>query len=236
MGYDDKAGRNRKGEAPPTKVTFSPQALSPDMGYLPVLMIRLFTIFCKLNQISFSDRQWLEMETAGFCACDAVCPVCGTKGCLAVFAHYDRYLVEMRENRPVVHTVRITRCRCSSCGHTHAAHSSCLVPYRSYSLRFILHVLRHYFLHHGTVEQLCRCYGISPSTLYAWKALFQKQKRLWPGVLKDMAAGSLSFLEALDGKLIRDFQQAFRSAFLERFPVTDREMLFSEKKKKSAIT
>ena len=199
-------------------------------------MIRCFTLFCKLNQIPFSDRQWLQAETDSFRICDAVCPVCKAKGCLDEFAHYDRYLVEIQGNRPVAHTVRVARCRCSSCGHTHAVHSSCLVPYRSYSLRFILHVLRHYYLHQVTVEQICRRYGIAPSTLYSWKALFQKQKRQWLGILTDMTADSLSFLERLNGKQLEDFDKAFRFAFLERFPLADREALFLGKEKEKAIT
>lgn len=184
-------------------------------------MIRCFTLFCKLNQIPFSDTQWLRAETDSFRIFDGVCPVCKAEKCLDEFGHYDRYLTEVQGNRPVTHTVRITRCRCSSC----------LVPYRSYSLRFILHVLRHYFQHQGTVEQICRRYGIAPSTLYSWKALFQKQKRLWLGSLNDMAVSPRSFLEEFDGKQLEDFQKAFRFAFLECFPRTDREMLFPEKKK-----
>lgn len=74
------------------------------------------------------------------------------------------------------------------------------------------------------------------STLYSWKALFQKQKRLWLGVLTDMAAGSLSFLKEFNGKHLEDFQKTFRFAFLERFPRTDRETLFPGKKKEKAIT
>ncbi len=33
-------------------------------------MIRVFTVFCKLNEISFSDRQWLKQDLAGFRTCD----------------------------------------------------------------------------------------------------------------------------------------------------------------------
>lgn len=199
-------------------------------------MIRLFTVFCKLNQIHFSDRQWLEKETAGFCVCDAACPHCGAKGCMSGFAHYDRYLVEMQDHHPVTHKIQIQRYRCSSCGHTHALLSSSLVPYRSYSLRFLLLVLRDYFLHRRTVEQICDHFGISPSTLYRLKQLFEQQKCLWLGVLEDLAAQSVEFLEELDIKLLREFQKTFRFSFLECPHVTDQEMPPGNAKKEGGIT
>lgn len=159
-------------------------------------MIRVVTVFCKLNQISFSDRQWLEKDLAGFCP-DArkACPFCGAKGCLEESACYDRYLIEVQEGTPVTHEVRIPRCRCAFCGHTHAALSGSLVPYRSYFLRFILRVLQCYFLHRKTVAVLCEAAGISPSTLYEWKKLFLREKSLWLGMLSDMEESAASFLE-----------------------------------------
>ena len=108
-------------------------------------MIRPFTIFCKLNQISFSDRQWFEQEAGSLSHTDGVCPVCHAKACLSPFASYTRYLVEWKEDFPVTYEVTVQRYRCSSCGHTHAQLPSPLVPYSSYSLRFILLVLRDYY-------------------------------------------------------------------------------------------
>jgi len=199
-------------------------------------MIRLFTIFCKLNQISFSDHQWFEMETASFRICDSACPHCGAKGCLSGFAHYDRYLIELRDNHPVVHEIQIKRYRCGSCGRTHALLSSSLVPYRSYSLRFLLLVLRCYFLHKGTVEQICSHFGISPTTLYRWKQLFEQQKRLWLGVLDELATQSGQFLENLSTDMLREFQKAFRFSFLECLHVTDREVPSPKEKQNEGIT
>lgn len=145
-------------------------------------MIRLFTVFCKLNKISFSDKQWLEKDLDGFRPdSSSACPFCGAKGCQEEFAHYDRYLIELQKGEPVTHRVEISRYRCSSCGHTHALLSSGLVPYRSYSLRFILYFLRCYFLRSKTVALLCEAAGISPATLYEWKKLFLRQKALWLG-------------------------------------------------------
>ena len=57
-------------------------------------MIRPFTIFCKLNQIPFSDRQWVKQEAESLNHTDGICPVCHAKACLSAFASYTRYLVE----------------------------------------------------------------------------------------------------------------------------------------------
>lgn len=200
------------------------QALSRTNRAATILMIRVFTVFCKLNQISFSDRQWLEKDLAGFCpGPNGSCPFCTAKGCLEKFACYDRYLIEMREGTSAAHRVRIPRYRCTSCGHTHAILSNSLVPYRSYSLRFILQVLRCYFLHQKTVAALCEAAGISPSTLYEWKKLFLRQKSLWLGMLSDMEETIVSFLDELSGKLLMEFYGTFLFSFLQRMPGTDGE-------------
>lgn len=200
-------------------------------------MIRLFTVFCKLNEISFSDKQWLEEELNGFRpGSGAACPFCGAKGCMEKFACYDRYLIELADGGSVTHRVRIPRYRCSSCGHTHAAISSCLVPYRSYSLRFILRVLQCYFLHLKTVSALCETAGISPSTLYEWKRMFLCQKSLWLGVLSDMEQSAPSFLDGLDGKCLMEFHGTFHCSFLQRMSCTDRETPPGRRRSGNGIT
>lgn len=188
-----------------------------------ILMIRLFTLLCKLNHIKLSDRQWFERETEKMMLSDYACPVCGAKGCIEPFGHYGRYLVTWDGSAQVSHTVVVSRRRCSSCGHTHALLPSCLVPYKSYSLRFILVVLRDHFFHVLPVEQLCHRYGISISTLYRWLLLFKLQKSLWLGVIDDVALSAVSFLEELEGTFLRDFHQCFRISFLEGFHCTDKE-------------
>lgn len=179
-------------------------------------MIRPFTVFCKLNQISFSDRQWVEQEAGSLSHTDGICPVCHAKTCLSPFASYTRYLVEWAGGSPVTHEVTVPRYQCSSCGHTHALLSSALVPYSSYSLRFILVVLRAYFLHRACVQAICGQAGISVSTLYRWKALFLAHKALWLGVLEGLEASGESFLDGLDGAILQGFCLNFSFSFLQR--------------------
>lgn len=151
-------------------------------------MIRIFSIFCKLNQIPLSDRQWVEKETESLFLPDHVCPVCHAHGSLSPFASYTRCLVEREKGKPAIHEIVIKRLRCRSCGHTHAQVSSALVPYSSYSLRFILQTLRDYFLGRACVQLICDRAGIAVSTLYRWKDLFIRHKALWMETLNDLSA------------------------------------------------
>ena len=187
-----------------------------------IFMIRLFHVLCKLNQVRFSDRQWFEWESGKMMPWDQSCPACGAKGCMEAFGHYERYLVGWGDGGAASQTITVERYRCTSCGHTHAILPSCLAPYKSYSLRFILTVLRSYFLHVRPVEKLCEGYGISISTLYRWLKLFKLQKALFLGALEDAARDAVSFLGCLDGPFLRDFYHSFRFSFLEVFPRRDK--------------
>lgn len=179
-------------------------------------MIRPFTVFCKLNRISFSDRQWFEQETGSLSYTDGICPACRAKACLSPFASYTRYLVEWAGRNPATHEVTVQRYQCSSCGHTHALLSSALVPYSSYSLRFILMVLQAYFLHRACVRTICERAGISVSTLYRWKSLFLAHKALWLGALESLEISAPAFLDGMDGILLQGFCLKFLFSFLQR--------------------
>ena len=198
-----------------------PAMMVPRCG---IHMIRLFYVFCKLNQVRFSDRQWFEWESGKMMPWDQSCPVCGAKGCMDMSGHYERYLVSWSDGSVISRTITVERYQCASCGHTHAILPSCLIPYKSYSLRFILIVLRSYFLHVSPVEKLCEGYGISISTLYRWLKLFQRHKALFLGVLEDAWVSCTSFLEGLECAFLMRFYQLFHFSFLEVFPRRDKEL------------
>lgn len=208
---------NQKGREP----TDQSLVLFPSISRIPkrirlILMIRPFTVFCKLNQLSFSDRQWFEQEAESLSHTDGICPVCHAKGCLSPVASYTRYLVEWKDGSPATQEVTVQRYQCSSCDHTHALLPSPLVPYSSYSLRFILTVLRNYFLHRACVQEICEHAGIAISTLYRWKALFLAHKALWLGALESLEASAETFLDCLDGTLLMEFCHKFLFSFLQR--------------------
>lgn len=179
-------------------------------------MIRIFSIFCKLNQISLSDRQWVEKETESLLLTNHACPVCHAHGSVSPFDSYMRCLVEREKGKPTVHEIIIKRLRCRSCGHTHAQVSSALVPYSSYSLRFILQTLRDYFLGRACVQLICDRAGIAVSTLYRWKDLFIRHKALWMETLEDLStARPAEFVENMDGYILQNFYQTFFLSFLQ---------------------
>lgn len=138
------------------------------------------------------------------------CPFCGAKHPKwTIHGVYSRYLISFEKGAPITYTISVSRLLCSSCGHTHAILPEIIIPYGSYSLIFVLTVLRDYYLSHITVHMLCEKYQISPSTLYAWKRLFLIHKQLWLGVLQNISQSSLDFLSS--------FPSHYTSAALELF-------------------
>jgi len=166
-------------------------------------MIRAFTIFCKLNYIKLSALEiftiaMLDFSKEKFPTLDLPCPFCGAKHPVwTEFASYERDLISFEKGLPVTYKITVSRIICSSCGHTHAILPEIIIPYSSYSLIFVLTVLRDYYLSHTTVQALCDKYMIATSTLYAWKRLFQIHKKLWLGILEDAITEPLTFLARL---------------------------------------
>jgi hypothetical protein len=95
------------------------------------------------------------------------CPFCRTKHPgWKRHATYERYIISFENGASITYQVIIIRYRCSSCNHTHALLPEFLVPYRSYSILFILSVLKDYFSKSLTLEKISEKYGVSVSTVY----------------------------------------------------------------------
>jgi len=120
------------------------------------------------------------------------------------------------------HSVSITRVICNSCSHTHAILPDHLIPFGSYTLSFVLKVLRAYFLGSKTVTSLCEFFQISISTLYEWIKLFKEQKQIWLGMLNDATISVVKFIdEILSGsKSVSSFYQITKTSFLQNFKTT----------------
>lgn len=138
------------------------------------------------------------------------CPICGAKHPNWTYhASYKRYLISFEKGLTVISEIIITRLICSSCSHTHAILPEIIIPYGSYSLIFVLSVLRDYYLSHMTIQTLCDKYQISISTLYAWKRLFLIHKKLWLGLLQDIYQDSLDFLSSFLSINISSYLELF---------------------------
>lgn len=138
------------------------------------------------------------------------CPSCGALGCCRFHARYERSLVEIEDGSQVCHRIRIMRVRCKSCGHTHAILPDRIVPYRQYSLPFILRVLQLYFTHAMTVERIYEFFEVTHTVLYRWISTFGKHTRLWLGMAdaaKTFAQGFLRSLTSADP--FSDFTSGF---------------------------
>jgi len=165
-------------------------------------MIRLFTVFCKLNfnilsakDIFLESMKEYTIEKLPFLKLP--CPFCGAKNPNWKYHDsYPRYLIGFENNVPVSNIIDIIRIICSSCKHTHAILPEIIIPYSSYSLTFVLSVLRDYF-YKVKIKDICEKYQISISLIYAWKLLFLKHKKLWLGILEDMYHNSLEFLSSI---------------------------------------
>lgn len=187
----------------------------------PNIMIRIFNLFCKLQEVRISDQEWFDRTISKSNLSEQVCPYCNSTGRLIPHDSYSRYMVTLKNNRIETVILRIPRVKCTSCGHTHAFLPEMLIPYSSYSLRFVLTVLKDYFLHMHTVEKICKIYQIAHSTLYAFRDLFLSHKRLILGVLNDALEKASDLIAEMDGQLLCQFWKSFRFSFLQTYHASD---------------
>lgn len=172
-------------------------------------MIRLFTKLCKyFKQISFGndinifDAHMKALNTDGL-----ICPFCGTKHSLTLFASYKRNLVTYDNNEVQDNVITISRYICSSCGHTHAILPSVIVPYMSFSFKFIVSIIHDYLVHKfNSVEAMCGHYGIVISTFYRILSKFKEHKKLWLGLLEDKLTSDLSFLQNIINNTFKELE------------------------------
>ena len=197
-------------------------------------MIREKAIFIKLNQLHYSDRQLFDAAVAGFKPSSCGCPKCGAVGRLSRIRPYRRFMVSAEHGSRSDTELIVPRFRCGSCGCTHAllpdslipfgSYSlrfvltvllallpDSLIPFGSYSLRFVLTVLLAYLNRSDTVADFCDHWQIAVSTLYSWIHLFRSQYNAWCRILDRILWVTQ---ESLDS--VFDFP-AFPSDFLSRF-------------------
>lgn len=185
-------------------------------------MIRVFNAFgksffqCNSDLVTFNNF----MDT--FQVDKATCPHCGAKYNCTFFSSYSRNMITFKKGSNTCHNISITRVYCNSCKHTHAILPDNLIPYGSYSLSFILTVLRAYFLGTKTVAELCDYFQISVSTLYGWKHLFNEQKLVWLGILDDAITSPIKFIDDISNLKVSLYllYKTINVSFLQSFRTT----------------
>ena len=153
-------------------------------------MIRKYTISFKLYQLNkYSDQELLGRSAADLKLSSYACPSCGSRNCFRKIEPYERQMITVRKSERVVVPVFISRVQCTVCAHSHSLLPDNLIPFSSYTLRFILTVLSEYLNRSNTnVNFLCNKWQIAVSTLYTWIRLFAEHFSIW----KKSAAGIIA--------------------------------------------
>ena len=159
-------------------------------------MIRLNALDCKLKNTILSVRDLFRQSLEQSPLFLLVCPYCGAKGTCNKRGSYERSLVTFPDGKPLVVRLRIPRVQCT-CGKSHALLPDFIVPYLSYSLPMILHILSDYFTRRLTIRGICEKYLVSPPLIYRFKKRFLIHKKQWLGILRDMELSTISFMEEL---------------------------------------
>jgi len=185
-------------------------------------MVRQKTIFCKLNSILQTDRELLDTAMQALRIDMIACPRCGAKACCREHGSYWRWMTTIECGKRIDCSIEIPRVFCESCGHTHAIIPDVLIPYQSYSLRFILSTLSNYLQRKCTVSAFCDQWQIAVSTLYLWKHLFLEQASLWLGKLEQVNILCEKLLNRMrDVKNFpAEFFEQFRFSFLQNRKTT----------------
>lgn len=134
------------------------------------------------------------------------CPHCGKKGCFDRVVPYDRWIITVENDERKEYRVECPSLVCE-CGHWHAVLSDILIPYSSYTARFILHVLNQYIHRTCTVVELCGKWQIAVSTLYTWIHRFKDHYSLWAGIMGEIRRITQAALDEVCSYV--DFARAF---------------------------
>jgi len=82
--------------------------------------------------------------------------------------------------------VKVHRGICK-CGKTEALLPDVLIPFSSYSLRFVLKILWKFLHRKETVEKFCAKYCIAVQTVYNWLSLFKLHYNKWMDITNELA-------------------------------------------------
>lgn len=184
-------------------------------------MIRAFYIFCKLNLIKISDKDIFDKCIDSIDLHHQICPYCGCNNNHTFHSYYDRNMITISEGLRFNLTVSVPRIKCS-CGRTHAIIPDILIPYGSYSLRFIITVLCSYLTRNCSINELCDKFEISKSTLYDWIHLFVEHYNLWVGAINEIHALTLKAINFIldTSNFTSSFFKKFKFSFLQPYHIT----------------
>lgn len=148
-----------------------------------IVMIRKNLINCKLFQEKRSGETVFQECMNELDPGLEICPCCGSRGSLRLYASYDRFLTDLVDGQCEDICLSVTRLICTGCGHTHSVLPDPVIPYCRHSLRFILRVLAVHAFHLQSVEKICDVFQISVKTFYRWQKVFYEHQDKWQDFL-----------------------------------------------------
>lgn len=186
-----------------------------------MLMIRLFLHVCKcFHKIkNLSETDGYQILSRQIYDNLKRCPHCGAPSSkFHKDGEYLRNFVSYEHNKVVSCTITVKCVECSSCGHSHALLPSMIIPYSSFSVKFILALLSHYVRGNFTsVASLCEHFQISIATFYRIYKCFLQDGLYLDKVLK-ISAGSLFSSEEKEPwghAILEKFFQCLGYSFLQ---------------------
>ena len=130
--------------------------------------------FLDLTAPEPDEKQRIIAALQNISADTLVCQGCGMCGCMKLHSTYKRGITYDQNGTIVDDFVMIPVFYCTECNYLHAFLTDFLIPFCSFTLLFILGVLKAYLERPRTVTvcAICARYRISSTTLYAWKERF----------------------------------------------------------------
>ncbi len=182
-----------------------------------IYMIRKTDLSFKLIQLkNQSDQEIFDHAVSGIDLSHCTCPVCKNVGLFQKMDPYERQMITVEDNERVVVPVFVPRCICEVCGHTESFLPDNLIPFSSYTLRFVITVLYEYLNRPGTVKDLCSSWQIAVSTLYVWIHLFSEHFSLWKKSPNRISRLSKDYLDQILETSPSAFYNTFGFSFMQR--------------------
>jgi len=187
-------------------------------------MVRLFSLLFKIDLNKLPSASFLFREAyKQFNPNKVHCPECRTMGRFTVYDGYERNLVSYENGAIEAEMVTVKRTKCLVCGSAPAVLPDVLVPYKQYSILFILHVLKAYYFRNESVAAVCERFCIAIATLYAWKKRYLSHKTLHLGKLEKYVHDRDPHLANPSGVcftgMLQNFYQTYGFSFLQKGPV-----------------
>ena len=177
-------------------------------------MLRKKSLFDKLNFRGKSAKDIYNAYMSNFQKETEECPCCHSVGNYRIHGYYNRQLVDYCNGKINTMQLRILRLKCKLCKHTHAVLPDIIIPYASYTIRFICRIIGEKLTSGASVACICKRFGTSHSLLYRFVNLYKEHKALWLGVLKSSEMSPAKFLEDL--YTLESFSD-FLNKFFEKF-------------------